>query len=642
MFPLLCVKVIENTNHFLSMDNSGAVKIWDFRKFNCIQSFTVETDDEKHKFHLQAMTYIPKPLKLVFVGRNINCWEYDKNYNPTSVDDSVVVAVAYRPQNNTIITPAGNKIKVWNALNGEVKRIFSDITQAEITAFTLDYYKKRCLIGFSDGEAAVFNVLNGAKIKTLTKHNHEINFILEARNLEQIITASNHDGIIMFHVDTDINESEHIRSIVINDASLSALVYKPEQKMLITGTQVGIIAFWEGETGKFLGQCTPFPNEEITNICPHSDLEYIIVATSLGKIAILAIPPLPYRYSKVFQFNNLDVETGVPNYINYLIWSNKKRLLFVADEKSYVKVYDLNKTIEEIYADKKAKMIKDDSGSYSKFRLNPPELSKEDPPLLWATKAHLEPIRAIEYVESEDLVFTSGLDKRVKIWSASTGKYIDSLQQKYDKFEPIPIAFKKPGQDGIYAPNLHDRIDKEYLFKKKMEDLEEAERAAENPFTKLLAMSNQANNEVQSPAAKSRQSGGSPSSPMLSRKGTSQNLLQNNKTLKSMKTRMAHEILFMKQEQDKEKIATEQKNVLVNQILETLPWNAISNDPDKLLQEAEKEEFDPYYNWTLMETKELQNLKSTPWKLHINFDNSKREFENYVKEVLPLFYHLTL
>lgn len=35
----------------------------------------------------------------------------------------------------SFFTPAGNKIKIWNALTGDIKRIYSDITPSEITAF---------------------------------------------------------------------------------------------------------------------------------------------------------------------------------------------------------------------------------------------------------------------------------------------------------------------------------------------------------------------------------------------------------------------------------------------------------------------------------------------------------------------------
>lgn len=52
---------------------------------------------------------------------------------------------------------------------------------------------------------------------------------------------------------------------------------------------------------------------------------------------------------------------------------------------------------------------------------------------LWTVKVHLEPIKSIEYIESEQLIITTSFDKRVKIWNSLTGQYIDSLQQNYTK-----------------------------------------------------------------------------------------------------------------------------------------------------------------------------------------------------------------
>ncbi len=484
----------------MSLDQEGNVKTWDFKKFTCMQNFSVENDDDKHKFHPQCFTFIPKPLKLVFAGRSINIWEYDKHYNPTSVDDYVVTAVCYGPANNTIITPAGNKIKVWNALNGEVKKVFTDIsTSSEVTSFALDYFKKRCIVGFSDGECAVFNVLNGARLKTLSKHTSEVNFVMELHDLLQIITASIPEGTIKFNSDIEVNESEFLRKIDIKetnemkDSSLSSLAYRPGKlekdiKMLFIGTHSGVIGFFEADTKKFLGQCCPFPGEEITTMMPHSDLEYVIITTSAGKISIIATPPLPYRFSKVWTFTNMDPELKIPNYINNAIWSNRKRMIFLSDEKSYIRAYDLSKPIEEIIQDKKDKDRKDNVSTYSKH-LYAPALSKDDPPMLWISKAHQEPIRAIEYVEEEDLIFTSGMDKRVKMWNSLTGKFVESLQQKYDKFEPIPVSFKKPGIEGIWAPNLWERVDKKYVQMKNAEELEHQNQAARNPFSKLMAQS---------------------------------------------------------------------------------------------------------------------------------------------------------
>ena len=64
--PLIGVLVIENTSQVVSLDSDGYVKIWDIKKFNCVQTFSVENSDDKHKFNPQSLTYCPKPLKLMF------------------------------------------------------------------------------------------------------------------------------------------------------------------------------------------------------------------------------------------------------------------------------------------------------------------------------------------------------------------------------------------------------------------------------------------------------------------------------------------------------------------------------------------------------------------------------------------------
>ncbi len=71
----------------------------------------------------------------------------------------------------SFITASGNKIKVWSALNGDINKIFIGISENEITAMTLDSLKKKMIIGDIDGNVTVHNVLNGAKIKQLSKHN---------------------------------------------------------------------------------------------------------------------------------------------------------------------------------------------------------------------------------------------------------------------------------------------------------------------------------------------------------------------------------------------------------------------------------------------------------------------------------------
>ena len=111
-------------------------------------------------------------------------------------------------------TPAGTKIKIWNALTGDVKKIYSDITTTEITAFKLDNLDKRFIIGDSSGTVALFNVINGAKIKNLPKHNGEVVAIVHASDIQAFFTGSMDNNVFMT-LDNDFKESELLRTFII-------------------------------------------------------------------------------------------------------------------------------------------------------------------------------------------------------------------------------------------------------------------------------------------------------------------------------------------------------------------------------------------------------------------------------------------
>lgn len=86
--PILCMKITENNNQLISIDNEGIVKITDTRRFNNISSFSVVPHDESLKFVPSSLCVIKKPLKMVIVGNGVNMFEYDKLYNPNTADDN--------------------------------------------------------------------------------------------------------------------------------------------------------------------------------------------------------------------------------------------------------------------------------------------------------------------------------------------------------------------------------------------------------------------------------------------------------------------------------------------------------------------------------------------------------------------------
>jgi len=451
--------VIENTSQVVSLDSEGNLKIWDIKKFNCVQSFSVENNDEKHKFHPQSISYIPRPLKLVISGRTISLYEYDKNYNPNFVDDYVALCAKFVPSSLSFFTPHGNKIKIWNGLTGDIKKIYSEITKAEITAFILDYYCKRMIIGDSSGETAVFNVINGAKIKNLPKHSAEVLKIMHVQDHEMFVTASM-DNTIKISDDKKLNESEIIRTIHLPEVVVSYLSYELQNKLIVTGTHNGLIAFWEIETGKLNGTYHEPKDEEITSICSIETSNYIMLSNAIGQISIVGLPPLLFKYTNIHSFTNIDPDTKSAVGIVSMSLCNKTSRIFILDDKGFLKCFDLLE-IFTILKTQKNKKVRDSIITTS--FLSPPKFDNADFKLIFSVKTHTEQVKSLEYLVDESLIITTAFDKKVKLWEAENGKYIDSFQQNYDKKDPKPIAFKRIGTQEIYNTTFSERIDKAFV-----------------------------------------------------------------------------------------------------------------------------------------------------------------------------------
>ena len=66
---------------------------------------------------------------------------------------------------NYFISAHPKSIKIWNAINGEIKHIFREATKYEITCIKLDYRQRKLFVGDSAGKVFTLDIKNGTKIK---------------------------------------------------------------------------------------------------------------------------------------------------------------------------------------------------------------------------------------------------------------------------------------------------------------------------------------------------------------------------------------------------------------------------------------------------------------------------------------------
>jgi WD40 repeat protein len=72
--------------------------------------------------------------------------------------------------------------------------------------------------------------------------------------------------VIKIHEDKELNESELIRTIPVDDMHITSIIYEPVQSHLITGSSIGVISLWEVSTGKSKGAFKDENCEEIAGI----------------------------------------------------------------------------------------------------------------------------------------------------------------------------------------------------------------------------------------------------------------------------------------------------------------------------------------------------------------------------------------
>jgi len=408
----------------------------------------------------------------------------------------------------------------------------------------------------------------------LPKHSAEVLKIIHVQDHEMFVTASM-DNTIKISDDKKLNESEIIRTIHLPEVVVSYLEYEPKNKFIISGTHNGLLAFWEIETGKLNGTYHEEKDEEITSICIIDNSNYIILSNAIGQISIVGLPPFLFKYTNIHCFSNLDIETKSTVGIVSMSLCNKTSRIFILDDKGFLKCFDLSEVFN-VLKTQKNKVIRD-SVITTSF-LSPPKFHDSDFKLVFSVKTHTEQVKSLEYLQEECLLITTAFDKKVKLWEADTGKYIDSFQQNYDKKDPKPIAFKRIGTQEIYNTAFSERIDKAYVSHQVL----------------LQTVSKQSQENIKSSISNLKE-----------------------KEEKNMRRSIVSQ---------EKKEAMEMKNLEEPAADDRKKKNSFFN-------KTPEEEFNPFYDYKNIDVEKIFTMKSNDWKLYLKFENYFNNFDDEIKNV---------
>lgn len=128
-----------------------------------------------------------------------------------------------------------------------------------------------------------------------------------------------------------------------SDIQITHLKYEAHIKLIMLGTNVGTVGFYDTETGKNVGNCLNKNLEEITSLCATRE-SIMVSTTSTGRVNLFAIPPLNNKFEKLLSFGHRDCEKegNVSLGITTSCYDEERNLLFVVDDKMYLTCYDLS------------------------------------------------------------------------------------------------------------------------------------------------------------------------------------------------------------------------------------------------------------------------------------------------------------
>jgi WD40 repeat protein len=162
--PISQVKWLEDSYEVFSADVAGIVKIWDYRNWQCLQTFSLS----KGITSIQVGATSKNKKRFFVGGKNLYSFVTDEPKNEMLTDENIAVEILYNPEFKFVITVHGSLIKVWNIRTGKLTNIHKNLLADDICSFCFDNRLRKFFISGYKGTLKAFNLQTGAFIKDYT------------------------------------------------------------------------------------------------------------------------------------------------------------------------------------------------------------------------------------------------------------------------------------------------------------------------------------------------------------------------------------------------------------------------------------------------------------------------------------------
>eukprot|EP00002_Diphylleia_rotans_P015790 TRINITY_DN3058_c0_g1_i1.p1 TRINITY_DN3058_c0_g1~~TRINITY_DN3058_c0_g1_i1.p1 ORF type:complete len:1082 (+),score=178.40 TRINITY_DN3058_c0_g1_i1:71-3316(+) len=165
----------------ISADISGCVKIWDVRRFGCVQTLTVRcnTEEEMEQVRIGSMCFDEGREQIITVGHRLQIWrpEMDRSNDITANQGITTISyLDYQAYKNFVIA-SGDEISIWNANQGTLEHTFK--CPFEVSKVLV--LERKVFVGMINGQMDVYNISTGGIMCTISlEQKDEVTYIADA------------------------------------------------------------------------------------------------------------------------------------------------------------------------------------------------------------------------------------------------------------------------------------------------------------------------------------------------------------------------------------------------------------------------------------------------------------------------------
>ena len=210
--PIIGIHAVDGSPEVISCEQSGAVKVWDLRTLQCVQTLTRSSyalPAVEQAMLFSSMTYVPPDQKIYVsaprrvIGMGISAGVTGSS---VTVDTQSNTAACYAVDSQMLVTAAGARVRFWQVSTGELCTAHSGLVpeKEQISALAIDNTGCVLFAGTQKGYVRSFTLANGTFIcKYLACPGQEVRFltvVMVTEGLRYLIGAGWGGKVFVFSV----------------------------------------------------------------------------------------------------------------------------------------------------------------------------------------------------------------------------------------------------------------------------------------------------------------------------------------------------------------------------------------------------------------------------------------------------------